>query len=250
MLFDFKGKTILVTGSTSGIGLDLVKELSNLGANLVITYRDEVKFLDLKKQPNIIITKAVKTDLKNPSNIFEDFTSIKSLNLSIDGFVHCAGIADARPIKMMNINHYNNMFSVNLFSYFEIVRFLLINNLFSNPSSIVSISSIASEFGLKAKVVYSASKGALNSSTRSLAKELSNKGIRVNSVVSGFIKTDIYSNLESSIGFSKLNEGINNNQYLGLGNTKDIINVIIFLLSNNSKFITGTNLVADGGWLS
>jgi len=250
MNFDFSNKTFIVTGATSGIGLDMIKVLSTLNANLIITYRNEEKLKSITNNPNIKLLKSINVDLENINTIFSSLEIIKTLGKKIDGFVHCAGIAEPRPIQLMNLDYYNRMFSVNLFSFFEIIRFLTKSNLLSSKSSIVAISSIASEYGDKAKALYAASKGALNSSVKSFAKELLSRGTRVNSVVAGFIKTDMYGEYIKTMGEDKINDYIKHHQYLGLGETSDVINTVIFLLSEYSKFITGTNLIVDGGWLS
>jgi NAD(P)-dependent dehydrogenase (short-subunit alcohol dehydrogenase family) len=250
MKFDFSHKTILVTGATSGIGLDLVKTLTNLNANLIILYRDEEKFKSLFNHSDVKILTSIKVDLENTLSIFPSLEIIKKLNTKIDGFVHCAGIANPRPIQLMNHDYYTKMFSVNLFSFFEIIRFLTKYNFLSSVSSIVAISSIQAEYGDKAKAVYAASKGAINSSIKSFAKELASRGTRINSVVPGFIKTEMYEDWIKSVGEDKINDYIKHHQYLGLGSTYDVINAIIFLLSEYSRFITGTNLIVDGGYLS
>jgi NAD(P)-dependent dehydrogenase (short-subunit alcohol dehydrogenase family) len=151
---------------------------------------------------------------------------------------------------MMDKTFYEKMFNINLFSFLEISKFLIKNSLLNNPSSIVPISSIASNYGDKAKVLYAASKGAINSAVKSMAKELSLKGVRVNSIVAGFIKTDMYTQYVELIGNEKIDAMIKNHQYLGLGYPEDIVHAVSYLLSNESRFITGTNLVVDGGWLS
>jgi NAD(P)-dependent dehydrogenase (short-subunit alcohol dehydrogenase family) len=248
--FNFEGKLFLITGATSGIGKALsLFIVKNLG-NVVITSKSETKFLDLKALLGENLKANINIDLNNINDISNSFEGIKKLNYKFDGFIHCAGIAEARPLIMMDKTFYEKMFNINLFSFLEISKFLIKNSLLKNPSSIVPISSIASDYGDKAKILYAASKGAINSAVKSMAKELSLKGIRVNSVVAGFIKTEMYNQYLDLLGKDKIDLMINNHQYLGLGYPEDIVHAICFLLSNESRFITGTNLVADGGWLS
>jgi NAD(P)-dependent dehydrogenase (short-subunit alcohol dehydrogenase family) len=248
--FNFEGKIFLITGATSGIGKALTLFITKNHGKVLITSKSKNKLDELKSLIGDALIANVDIDLNNIDGVVNAFNSIKKLNLKLDGFIHCAGIADARPMLMMDKNFYEKMFNINFFSFIEITKFLLKNNLFKNPSSIIPISSIASSYGDKAKVMYSASKGAINSAVKSMAKELSLKGIRVNSIVAGFIKTSMYDEFENLVGFEKINEMFIHHQYLGLGYPADIVNATCFLLANESRFITGTNLVVDGGWLS
>jgi NAD(P)-dependent dehydrogenase (short-subunit alcohol dehydrogenase family) len=248
--FNFEGKLFLITGATSGIGKALSLFIVKNFGKIVITSKAEAKFLDLKQLVGEKLMANVYIDLNNINEITNSFEVIKKLNYKFDGFIHCAGVAEARPLIMMDKAFYEKMFNINVFSFLEISKFLIKNNLLKNPSSIVPISSIASLYGDKAKVLYSASKGAINSAVKSMAKELAIKGVRVNSIVSGLIQTDMYTQYEDLFGKEKIDEMIKHHQYLGLGYPLDIVHAICFLLSNESRFITGTNLVADGGWLS
>ena len=118
-----------------------------------------------------------------------------------------------------------------------------------NPGlSIVSISSISSTVGGSGVTIYAASKAAIDAAIRCLAKELHKKSIRINSVISGQINTEAYKDLMNS-KTDKIDQVLDR-QYLGLGEPKDVANVILFLLSENSKFITGSSVSADGGFLS
>ncbi len=250
MYYNFEGKTFFVTGATSGIGRDLCLFITKNNGKVAIISRSNDKFLDLKNFLGDSLILNIQVDLSEITLIGKSLEILKNSSFKFSGFIHCAGIADARPLMLMDNNFYQKMFNINFFSFLEITKYFVKYNLLENPSSIVAISSIQSQYGDKAKVLYGASKGAIESAVKSLAKELYLKGIRVNSVVPGFIKTELYSKYEDLIGTEKIQSMISNHQYLGLGSTYDVINAIAFLLSVESKFITGTNLVVDGGWLS
>ena len=121
-------------------------------------------------------------------------------------------------------------------------------NQFNPGLSIISISSISSTVGGSGVTIYAASKAAIDAAIRCLAKELHKKNIRINSVISGQINTEAYKDLMNS-KTDKIDQVLDR-QYLGLGEPEDVANVILFLLSENSKFITGSSVPADGGFLS
>jgi NAD(P)-dependent dehydrogenase (short-subunit alcohol dehydrogenase family) len=250
IIYNFSNRVFLITGGTSGIGKDLAIFIVNNGGKVVLTYRSELKLNSMQLLLNDKLLFALNIDLENIESIESSFHLLKKQNIKFDGYIHCAGTAEPRPLNMMNAKYYNKVFNLNVFSFFEISKLLIKNSLLHNPSSIIAISSIASRFGDKGKILYSASKGALDSSIKSMAKELAPKGVRVNTVLPGFIKTEMYLDYENIIGKDKINNMISNYQYLGLGSTSDVIYSIAFLLSEQSSFITGTNLVVDGGWLS
>ena len=116
--------------------------------------------------------------------------------------------------------------------------------------SVVAISSIASEMGGKTKVAYCSSKAAVDGAVRAMVAELAVKSIRVNSVVGGFIKTDMYAKYIDTVGPVLAEKNAIDYQPLGLGEPADIANAAAFLLSDAAKFITGTGMVVDGGYLS
>ena len=128
------------------------------------------------------------------------------------------------------------------------VRIITKKNQFNLGLSIVSISSISSIVGGKGVTTYTASKAAIDAAIRCLAKELHKKSIRINSVLSGQINTEAYKELMDSKTDKK--DQVLDRQYLGLGEVNDVANVILFLLSEKSKFITGSSVPVDGGFLS
>ena len=153
-----------------------------------------------------------------------------------------------RPINLIKPSHSNQILTTNVTSFLEMVRIITKKNHFNPGLSIVSISSISSTVGGSGVTVYAASKAAIDAAIRCLAKELHKKGIRINSVISGQINTEAYKNLMNS-KTEKIDQVLDR-QYLGLGEPEDVANVILFLLSEKSKFITGSSVPVDGGFLS
>ena len=141
-----------------------------------------------------------------------------------------------------------DVFNINYFSFIELVK-QYSKRKYSNGGSIVAVSSISSFVGLKGSSVYCGSKGALDSSIRALALELAAKKIRINSVAPSNIKTDMLDSVVNIIG-KESQDTMVAKQPLGLGYCEDIANAVAFLLCDASRFITGTSLVVDGGYLA
>lgn len=243
---DFTNNTYIITGAASGLGKALSIQLSNLGANLIL--------IDLNKE-GVEETKkncCSKSDITNLLVDLSDFVSLKNALCTIDkkvtGFVHCAGIPCISPIKILSYETYLKVMQVNTFSALEIVKWFSNkrNHSVINPS-IVLISSVYGLVGSAANTAYAMSKGAIQSMTRSLAIELAPKGIRVNCVAPGFMHTNMESDTTKYFEIEH-EEIINRLHPLGLGNAEDVTGMICFLLSNESRWTTGSVISVDGGF--
>ena len=244
---NFKNKTILITGASQGIGFSTAVLLDSLGANLVLHASKEESIKKLKTVFNSNRHLFLRADFSNPYDIESKFKEIV-LGIKFDGYVNCVGIRSRRPINLIKPSHTNQILSTNITSFIEMVRLITKKKQFNPGLSIVSISSISSTVGGSGVTIYAASKAAIDAAIRCLAKELHKKSIRINSVISGQINTEAYKDLMNS-KTDKIDQVLDR-QYLGLGEPKDVANVILFLLSENSKFITGSSVSADGGFLS
>ena len=244
---DFKNKTILITGASAGIGFSTAVLLESLGANLVLHASKEESIEKLKTVFNSNRHLIFRADFSNPDEIEDSFKELV-LDIKFDGYVNCVGMRSRRPINLIKPSHSNQILTTNVTSFLEMVRIITKKNHFNPGLSIISISSISSTVGGSGVTVYAASKAAIDAAIRCLAKELHKKGIRINSVISGQINTEAYKNLMNS-KTEKIDQVLDR-QYLGLGEPEDVANVILFLLSENSKFITGSSVPADGGFLS
>lgn len=246
-LISFENKVILITGASAGIGQQTAILLSNLGAKLILLASNEDKLIQTIKLLNGSGHHYFCYDLANLEEIENKIKEIVTVCGKLDGFVNCVGIRSRRPISLLTAKEVRNVMDINFGSFIEITRCITKKNNFNSGLSIVGVSSIASQAGGPSVTAYAASKAAVEAAIRCLAKELAPKGIRLNSVVPSQINTPEYSKL------LQMNGGVDpvlNRQYLGLGETTDVANVIAFLLSPASRFITGTSLPVDGGYLS
>ncbi len=247
MSYDFKGKTILVNGAASGMGKHTAIMLSSYGAKVVMVDVDIDKLQEAVKTLVGVGHVAYQLDLSNLSKIDCAIKDIVAIAGPLDGFVHCVGLRCRRPLKLITPNILNEVMSVNYGSFIEMTRCITKKGNFNSGLSIVAISSISSKTGGAAVTVYSASKAALDASVRCLAKELYVKGIRLNTVQPGQVNTPAYAAMLINSG------GVDNvleRQYLGLAESEDVSNVIVFLLSGKSKMITGASIPVDGGYFT
>lgn len=169
------------------------------------------------------------------------------LSKKITGLVYSAGIGGVRPLGLMNTSFVHQMMNANLYSFLEFTRVLTKKTRFENGGSIVAISSVSSIKGLKSKIAYSASKAALDAAVRGMAAELAERKIRVNSIRKGWVEADLkHDFIQDNIALSKNDD--HSKQLLGTIGTRDLAKLVCFLLSDDSKFISGTNVLLDGAY--
>lgn len=243
-----ENKRILVTGASSGIGRAIAILCSKLGADIVLVGRNEKELNNSFNQLNTGSHFILQYDLSIPENIELMMNQCIDGRRKLDGLVHAAGVNALIPLSSLGYKKMNEVMQINYFAFLELAKFFS-KRKYSDGGSIVGISSVSSMAGSKGMSLYCGSKGALDSSVRALALELAPKNIRVNSVVPSYIKTDMYNEAEKLTGGNAKNK-VSENQILGLGSPEDVANAVAFLLSDASRFITGSTLVVDGGYLS
>jgi NAD(P)-dependent dehydrogenase (short-subunit alcohol dehydrogenase family) len=241
--FSLIGKTILVTGATSGIGLEICKQIAIAGGNFIGIGRNVAKLQHYIDNHTLKGSKVVKFDLVEIENIH---LLVCDLPIKIDGFVHSAGIAHVSPMHFFNYNDYESIRKINLDCVLVLFSELLKKKKINKNASVVFISSISAIRGAKGNGLYAITKAALDVISKVYANELSSKCIRVNTIQPGMVETDMSMQAENIL--SKEIMDIDRSKYsLGYGETKDIALPVIFLLSNASKWITGQSIVIDGG---
>jgi len=248
--FDVSGKNILITGATSGIGKAAALELSKAGARLALISRNREKLDTTLQELHGFSHTVYSFDLKDIAGIENLLKLIISERGAFDGFVHCAGATQMRPIQQNTFGFIHDMMLINFYAFMELARIISKKNNHSERASFIAISSVMSKKGEKSLSAYCASKGAMDSAIRALAKELVMKNIRINGITSGYVKTRMLDEYVELAGQDEFEKNVLTNQYLGLGDPIDIAHAIQFLLSDASSFITGTSLIVDGGYLS
>ncbi|MCD8101921.1 MAG: SDR family oxidoreductase [Alistipes sp.] len=241
--FKLERKKILVTGASSGIGRAIAIESSRLGAEVIITGRDKKRLEETSSHISTMATNPVVANLATEEGINTLVDSIPAL----DGIVHCAGIAQPIPFRFIDKDKIDKIMSVNFFAPAILTQKLLQSKKINSPGSIVFISSVSGVYCSSiGGSIYSASKGAINGMVKGLAIELANRNIRVNCVNPGMVNTGIYD--EGTITQEQLQEDAKKYPLRRYGQPEEIAYAVIYLLSDASAWVTGTNLLIDGGY--
>lgn len=241
--FGLLGKTILVTGASSGIGRATAIECTKLGAKVVITGRCEERlqetFHELEGEGHLMII----ADLSDDSDIHE---LVKGMPL-VDGVVHAAGINDTKLFQFFKKSELVSVFNTNFFAPVILSQLLLKKKLLKKGGSIVFLSSIDGLLTVHiGNSMYSATKGAVSAIMKGMAIELATKSIRVNAVLPGMTETPLIHN--DDITQEQLNEDMKLYPLKRYGKPEEVAYAVIYLLSDASSWVTGTNLLIDGGY--
>jgi NAD(P)-dependent dehydrogenase (short-subunit alcohol dehydrogenase family) len=249
--FSLDDKLILVTGASSGIGRQCAVMCSYMGARVILFGRDPARLdttCQMRNEPERHIIYAV--DLVDYRKVEDIIPVLVSERGKIDGLINCAGISTTLPLNLSTPEKMEHFFKTNVIGPMNLTRLVVKPSHFSNNGgSVIFISSVMGIVGESGKVLYSMTKGALVASAKSLAVELSGRNIRVNSISPGVVESP----MSQRAVYSKDQESRNmiiRLHPLGLGKSEDIANACVFLLSDSGKWITGTNLIVDGGYLA
>lgn len=241
--FSLEKKQILVFGASSGIGRAICIECSKMGASIIASARNEVR---IKETLSLLNT-------GNHSYILADITKENDINNLIsqlpklDGVVLCAGIGETLPLQFASRNRINPIFETNLFAQTELLRLLQRNKLLKREASVVAISSIGGNYAYNlGNGPYGSAKAALSSWMKFAAQELATRKVRVNCICPGMIHTPL---VDEPGAFSEedINKYTNSIALRRFGEPEEVAWATIFLLSDASKWITGTDLIIDGG---
>ena len=239
--FSLEGKNILVTGASSGIGQVIAIEYAKMGANIIATGRNEERLNETLNQLEGSGHQMIIADM----SVQEDINALVEQCPVLDGLVHNAGTAVGKPASYVKLEDLQYVYQTNVFGVALLTKGLLRKKKMAKGSSIVFHSSISTYISAAGWCIYSSSKAAINAYMRTCALELGTKGIRCNSVVPGMVETEIISSLFYT---SEGNQSSMDQYPLGrYGKPADIAYGIIYLLSDASTWVTGTELVIDGG---
>ncbi len=234
----------LVTGASSGIGLAVAQLLNELGASVVGVARTERR-LELARSTmrDGARFQAEPRDLATELDALPAWLrGITERTGPLSGLIHCAGIYDTTPLKVLNLERVRTIFDVNVFSGLALCKAFARRDVNTGEGSITLMSSISSIRGFSSVVAYSASKGALNASVRALAHELGRQRIRVNAIIPGVIDTEM-----TRAAPPEQTAYLLTRQPFGIGQPEDVAQLCAFLASDAGKFITGQCIGVDGG---
>lgn len=252
---NFDERCFLVMGATSGIGSAICHKLSEEGATLFLTGRSMEKLESLRNSlpnsNNRHKLSVVNIDKSSYQQMQKGLSSwVKDNNFEgINGAVYCPGMAPLLPIKSMSWETSTDIMRVNFLGAVMMVQILARKEFRpSSSGSMVLIASVRSTRGAKSLSLYAGSKAALVASCKCMALELAQHNIRINCISPASVNTEM--TYQSSMLSPNYLEEMKQQHPLGMGNTEDIANVTEFLLSDISKWITGTEIVVDGGFLA
>lgn len=248
--FSLQDKVIIVTGASSGIGAQCCIDFSKMGAKVILNARNEERLkhtLELCQDPSRHMI--LPLDLSSSKDLKETIKGVVAKMGKINGVVNCAGMSSVTPLKMVNDDLLDQFFHTNVYTAINLSKEItrVGNYDKENGCSIIFMASIMGVCGDKCKTLYSATKGALISASRSMACELAKNKIRVNVISPGAIETPINAKLPH-MAVPELRKELEDKHLLGLGECSDISNACIYLLSDASRWITGQNLIIDGGY--
>ena len=244
--FSLSGKTVLVTGASSGIGRETAVRCSHMGARVIVTARDGVRL-----QETMAMLAPVEGD--GHQQLLADLTSSDAMdNLlkalpPLDGAVLCAGNSVTLPLQFGTRDKFDSMFEVNFFSPVELMRLMYKKKILNKGASVVLMASIGGTHSyMPGNGVYGASKAALNSVMKYAAREYAARKVRVNSICPGMVDTPLIH--RGTITEEQLAEDAKKYPLGRYGRPEDIANGAIYLLSDASCWLTGHDLVIDGGF--
>lgn len=244
------GKTLLVTGASSGIGRATAVLASRCGARLVLLGRSKER-LEAVQSGLAGKDHAVRAaDLSGSDEIAAWLRGVFDEEGPIDGVFHSAGIGLVRPIKITKAAQIDEVMAASVGGTFALAR--AVSGRGAMPvegGSVVLMSSVAGSRGQSGMSIYSASKGAIDAAVRSLSCELASRRIRVNSIVAGAVRTEMHERITSAMAGESIAE-YEGKHLLGFGESIDIAHVAVFLLSDAARWVTGANWVVDGGYLA
>ena len=238
---ELTGKTILITGASSGIGRQTAQQVARHGARLVVTGRDASRLKHTLESLDGDMHMMISADLTGDEEMESLVSSLPDLN----GIAHCAGIVGPTPVKFIRRENVDKLMKINFEVPVLLTAKILSAKKLMNQGSVVFMSSIATSFPYFGGALYSSAKAALEAYSRTLALEMAGRGIRSNCLSPGLVNTPILTDPAKEGNPEIVDESIR--KYLekypqGIGEPADVANAIIFLLSDESRWISGTNI--------
>lgn len=243
--FSLEGKTVLVTGASSGIGAWTAVECSKMGATVLITGRNEERLTQTFSRLDTSFGAAhqmIVADLTDEDSLLALVNQIDSL----DGLVNNAGVNRVKPVAFIKQEDLEFVFQNNTWTAVNLTRMLCKKKKLKKNGSIVFTSSISAFFNAPGRALYAGSKAALTSFMRSFAVELADKGIRANAVHPGMVETKM---VAENLTEEELQNNLEEYPLNRFGKPEDVAWAIIYLLSDASSWVTGTSMLVEGGFM-
>lgn len=242
VVFDFKDENFVVTGAGSGMGRQIAVELAQAGAKVLALDLNKDALATLSGEYSSI--SSVVVNVCDYATIEQTIQTFVETNGKLNGSVHAAGISALTPLRGYDEEFARKIMDISFWAGINLVRVVTKNSFSVRGSSNVLFSSVSALSGEKAMFAYAGTKAAMLPAVKSMAKELSSKGHRVNSVMPGWVQTPMTGSMMSNL------DTFADRHLLGIGKDTDVSGVVLFLLSDRAKWITGSAVVVDGGYLA
>ena len=255
-LFDLSGKTALITGGNGGIGYGIAKGLADSGANIIIAARDQAKtekavgsLADTKIKDILVSGYQVDVSDEKAVNELVDQLTTGSNPTQIDILVNNAGINIKKPPMELSTEEWNKVVQINLTGSFLFAKAVYPNMKSTGGGKIINIGSMTSVFGVEWAAAYASTKGGVVQLTKSLAVAWARDNIQVNTILPGWITTDLTKDTKTQAPerYTQISSRIPQNRW---GDPDDLAGTAIFLSSNASDYVTGVSIPVDGGYTS
>lgn len=242
-------RTILVTGASSGLGRATAGALAQCGAKVILTGRDPVKLEEARARLAGEGHAAVAAAFADADQVADLVKSIATDHGPLDGIFHSAGAYMAMPARMTKQRHVDAMFAASVWGAFGIARAAAQKNVLRDGAGVVFMSSVAAERGHVGTTAYAGAKATILGIVPVLAIELAPRRIRANAIVAATIETEMHLNTIANLPDELVQDGLSRH-LLGFGDPRDIAHAVIYLMSDAGRWITGTALTVDGGYMA
>jgi 3-oxoacyl-[acyl-carrier protein] reductase len=243
---DFTGKTVLVTGSSRGIGAEMIKAFGQRGANCVVNYVGDPDETNKTDATNVAAALrepvVIECDVTNPGQVEAMMKQIQERHGGLDVLVNNSGIIRDRTMKKMSLEEFESVLRVNVTGTFNVTKAAA--TVLRNDGRVINLSSVSGQMGLFGQANYSSSKAAIIALTKVSARELARQNITVNAIAPGFIDVGMSKGMPDEV-----TENFKKQIPLGrLGDVQGIVNAALFLASPMASYITGHVLNVNGGY--
>lgn len=243
--FDFTGKNFIVTGASSGMGRQITLELAEAGAKVLAIARRESELQNLQElYPDYIVPAPL--DVCDEAKLENAIKTFVTQYGKIDGAIHAAGISKLTPLRMYDEDEAKQIMNVSFWAAVKLMQIATKAKYSNIGASFLAFSSVRAIHTDKGLFAYSSSKAAIKIAMKTFAKETANRKLRVNIISPGWVNTNMTMGLEETHNLSE----VSSNSLLGTGNPEDVSGMVLFLLSDRAKWITGTDVIVDGGYLA
>jgi 3-oxoacyl-[acyl-carrier protein] reductase len=243
---DFSGKTILVTGSSRGIGAEMIKAFGERGAECVVNYVTDPEGKNKTDATNVAAALreplVIECDVTNPAQVEAMMKQIQERHGGLDVLINNSGIIRDRTMKKMSVEEFESVLRVNVTGTFNVTKAAAA--VLRNDGRVINLSSVSGQMGLFGQANYSSSKAAIIALTKVSARELARQQITVNAIAPGFIDVGMSKGMPEEV-----TENFKKQIPLGrLGDVQEIVNAALFLASPMASYITGHVLNVNGGY--